>query len=218
MAERDEFGPNLRAARVRRGMTIARLAEVTKVGSDLWEGLERNDLSRWPTGLYARAYVRAYALEVGLDPETTVDEFCRCFPAGDRRAGRLVRENAALLGHESKWEDDLAHIEADRRATPSDSGRAPAFFTKRGRIVAAAGDAAAVLLAATAASALLSTRWALAAAVLGLAYHAASLLALGCTPAAWAIDTYLTSRHPSTPRSTSPRFLRLIRGSERAKA
>jgi hypothetical protein len=218
MAERDEFGPNLRAARMRRGMTIAALAEATKVGSDLWEGLERNDLSRWPAGIYARAYVRAYAAEVGLDPEATVDEFCRCFPTGDRRAGRLVRENAALLGHESRWEDDLGHLEHDRRAAPAAPGRAPAFLTNRGRLVAAAGDAAAVAVVATAASALLGTRWASAAAVCAFAYHGSALLALGCTPAVWAIDTYLTSRHPSTPLSASPRFLRLVRGSERAKA
>ena len=218
MAERDEFGPNLRAARIRRGLTIAKLTQATKVGADLWEGLERNDLSRWPTGLYARAYVKTYAIEVGLDPEATVDEFCRSFPAGDRRAGRVVREQAALVGHDSRWEDDIAHLESDRRAAPAAGHRAAAMFTRRGRLVAAIGDGAAVVLVATVSSALLGTRWAPAGAACAFLYHGGALLALGCTPAAWLIDNYISSRHPSEPRSASPRFLRLIRGSERAKA
>ena len=203
---------------MKRGVTIAQLARATKVGSDLWEGLERNDLSRWPGGLYARSYVRAYALEVGLDPDLTVDEFCRCFPAGDRRAGRVVREQAALIGHDSQFEDDLAHVEGDRRAQPSRKHRAHVALTKGGRVVAAMSDATAVALVATAAAALLQTRWAPTAAVCAFAYHGGALLALGATPAAWAIDTYLSSRHPSEPAAGTPRFLRLVRGSERAKA
>lgn len=218
MGEREEFGPNLRGARTRHGITIEQIARATKVGADLWNGLERNDLSRWPTGLYARAYVRAYAIEVGLDPEATVDEFCRCFPTGDRRAGRVVREHAALIGHDLQWKDDLARVDTDRRAEVSGPDLAPIVFTKAGRIVAALGDAAAVLAAATAIAALVPTRWTVAAAVLAFAYHAGSLIALGSTPAVWAIETYMTSRHPSERPAATPRFLRLVRGSERAKA
>ena len=214
MADRDEFGPHLRSARLQRGLTVAQITRATNVSAELWEGLERNDLSRWPGGIFARSYVRAYALQVGLDPEQTVDEFCRCFPAGDRRAGRVVREQAALLGHDTSWQDDLAHVDADRRAAePAELNRPPAIFVRGARPVAAIGDCAAVLLLATIAALALHARWTTAAAVIAIGYHAFSLLGLGATPAVWAIDTYLSSRHPAERRSAAPRLLRLVRDS-----
>src|SRR5204863_4421816 len=84
MSEREAFGPNLRRIRVQRGISLERISEATKVSADFWVGLERNDFSRWPSGIYARAYVRAYAFEIGVDPEATVNEFCRWFAQGDR--------------------------------------------------------------------------------------------------------------------------------------
>ena len=79
MSERDAFGPNLRRIRIQRGISVLDIVSRTNVNAALWEGLERNDLSRWPTGIYARAYVRSYAKAIGVDPESTVDQFCRCF-------------------------------------------------------------------------------------------------------------------------------------------
>lgn len=218
MSERHAFGPNLRRARLQRGISIDQIAESTKISAELWNGLEQNDLSRWPIGLYARAYVRAYALEIGVDPEATVDEFCRCFPAGDRRAGRIVREQAALLGHDLQWRDDLGHIDADRRTEASVVDRVPAVFTKGGRVLAAAADACLVLAASALGKALLPFGWIASAAVCAFLYHAVSLVMLGCTPAVWTLDTYLTHRHPAQRRADKPRFLRLSGGSERAKA
>jgi len=110
------FGPNLRRIRVQRGISLESIAAETKVGIALWAGLERNDLSRWPNGIYARAYVRAYAQAIDLDPEATVDEFCRVFPQGDRRAEPVIRAQAAIVGHaEVAWKDDLPDEDADRR-------------------------------------------------------------------------------------------------------
>lgn len=44
------------------------------------EALERNDVLRLPGGIFTRAFVRAYAVEVGLDPEQTVQDFLAHFP------------------------------------------------------------------------------------------------------------------------------------------
>jgi Uncharacterized protein conserved in bacteria len=90
----------------------------TNVGARFWEALENNDLSRWPNGIYARAYVRGYAKVVGVDPESTVDEFCRCFPQGDRRAEFVIRGQAEIVGHKDlQWRDRVPPIagEIDRR-------------------------------------------------------------------------------------------------------
>ena len=128
MSEREAFGPNLRRLRVQRGISLERIASATKVSADLWSGLEQNNFSRWPTGIYARAYVRAYAIEVGVDPDTTVDEFCRLFPNGDRRAERVVRKQAALVGHDLRWKDDLVGsvIDEKRASVPAGRVRSPA--------------------------------------------------------------------------------------------
>jgi transcriptional regulator with XRE-family HTH domain len=213
MSEREDFGPNLRRLRLGRSITIEHIAASTKVSASLWSGLERNDLSRWPTGIYARAYVRAYAVEIGVDPDATVDEFCRVFPTGDRRAGRVVREQAALIGHDLRWKDDLAHVDTDRRVEPSEPDRPPIAFTRAGRVIAALADAGAVVALAVALAAVLPVGWAAAAAAGAFAYQGVSLVALGCTPAVWTIETFLASRHPSKGRTGSPRFIRLLRGS-----
>ena len=121
MSAREAFGPNLRRIRIQRGVSLEQIAEATKVSVSLWAGLERNDLSRWPTGIYARSYVRVYAHAIGVDPEATVDEFCRWFPEGDRRSVRTIQEHAEIVGHALRWRDDVPPtvLEGDRRGSPS---------------------------------------------------------------------------------------------------
>jgi transcriptional regulator with XRE-family HTH domain len=116
---RDAYGPNLRRIRLERGISLKELAESTKVPVELWAAFERNDVSGWPTGIYARAYVRQYAYAIGLDPDSTVDEFCRWFPQGDRRAEKMVRVHAEIVGHSLEWQDDLPDAtDDDRRDLP----------------------------------------------------------------------------------------------------
>ena len=118
------FGPVLRAARERRGISLHALADDTKVSVDLWKDLEDNDFSRWPPRIYARTYLREYALKVGLDPDTVVNEFCRLFPEhGDRRAEGLLRAHAAIVQHRLDWHDEpLSPEKRDRRAADRAAG------------------------------------------------------------------------------------------------
>ncbi len=74
-----DFGGKLRQARERRGVSLRQIAGSTKISVASLDALERNDLSRLPGGIFSRAFVRSYALEVGLDPEETVREFVECF-------------------------------------------------------------------------------------------------------------------------------------------
>lgn len=74
------FGARLRHERERRKISIASIAESTKILGALLEGLENDDVSRWPIGFYRRAFIRAYAGAIGLDPETVVREFVERFP------------------------------------------------------------------------------------------------------------------------------------------
>ena len=76
----ESFGARMRAVRERRRISIASIAESTKILGALLEGLENDDVSRWPTGLYRRAFMRAYATAIGLEPEPIVREFIARFP------------------------------------------------------------------------------------------------------------------------------------------
>ena len=121
MTAKDAFGPDLRRTRVRRGVSLEQVAERTKIGVDLWEALERNDFNSWPTGAFARAYIRAYAFAVGVDPDSTIDEFCRWFPQGDRRIGAIIRRQAEAAGRELGGPEDATLSERPRglRLRPS---------------------------------------------------------------------------------------------------
>jgi cytoskeletal protein RodZ len=71
----EDFGLALRATREAAGRTLRDVAEVTKLGVRTLEALERNQIDRLPPGIFRRAVVRAYAKEVGLDPEETLRVF-----------------------------------------------------------------------------------------------------------------------------------------------
>jgi cytoskeletal protein RodZ len=77
---RTDFGPLLRQAREQRGLSLQQVAATTKISARVLDALERNDPSKLPGGIFSRAFVRAYAKEVGLDPEETVTRFVAAFP------------------------------------------------------------------------------------------------------------------------------------------
>ena len=74
------YGARLRQQRERRNVALATISEGTKIKLSLLEGLERNDLSSWPAGIFRRSYFRAYAQAIGLDPDSAVREFLERHP------------------------------------------------------------------------------------------------------------------------------------------
>src|SRR5437867_11790484 len=82
-----DVGTKLREARERRGVSLRAIAGATKISMAVLEALERNDVSRLPGGIFSRSFVRAYAVEVGLDPEATIQEFVAQFPVDSVTAG-----------------------------------------------------------------------------------------------------------------------------------
>ena len=73
------FGEMLRRQRERQGIALKAVAEQTKIGSSMLAALERGDCSKWPGGIYSRAWIRAYATAIGLDPDDVGAQFNRCF-------------------------------------------------------------------------------------------------------------------------------------------
>jgi len=201
--EKETFGPVLRAARERRGVTLKQLAAETKLSVELWESLEENDLSRWPKRVFARSYIRDYALRVGLDADEVVNEFCRLFPEwGDRRAERVIREKAQIIAHELEWEDLPT---PQRRA--SDRSDAPGFFVRNSvRLVAVALDVPAMFGLGFAGALLGFGYWpSTAAAAVGYSVLATAFLgrSFGYVAAEWIIKTL--GAIPATRRLLSSR-------------
>ena len=139
MSERDTFGPRMRRERERRGISLETIATLTNVSIELWKGFESNDFSRWPKGVFARAFVRDYAKAVGLDANEVVDDFCRLVPLGDRRMVPLIREQARLIGHEPAVQDDPSFMPGgvDRRGADAPAAPPPARMRLVPRILRA---------------------------------------------------------------------------------
>lgn len=74
------FGSKLRMQREGQGVSLASIAESTKIKISLLDGLERGDVSQWPRGLFRRAYLRDYAAAIGIPAEPLVAEFTRLYP------------------------------------------------------------------------------------------------------------------------------------------
>jgi cytoskeleton protein RodZ len=103
-----DFGAQLKQARESRGISLRQIATSTKISVVALEALERGDFSRLPGGIFSRAFVRSYALEVGLNPDQIVEQF-------------LVELGAAVPAEDDTprpdvTDDDRAFLERQRKA------------------------------------------------------------------------------------------------------
>jgi len=98
-------GARLREAREKRGVSLRQIANSTRISVMSLEALERNDMARLPGGIFTRSFIRAYAAEVGLDPDRTIQEFLAELPAA---AATAAKHPAGL--------EDSEKLESDRQA------------------------------------------------------------------------------------------------------
>jgi transcriptional regulator with XRE-family HTH domain len=185
----EPFGRRLRRERERRQIALASISANTKISVALFEALEREDVSRWPTGIFRRAFIRAYATGIGLDPDIVVQEFLERFPdptealptvPPDPRASSSARESARSTV---------------LRLTLADTGGA----FKRGRVLgdmgrrwAAVACDAAVLMAVAVGVFVACGRFWLPLGVSTLGYYWGAIVLLGNTPGVclWAPATH----------------------------
>ena len=76
----DSLGARLRYERERRQISLPSIAERTKIGLGLLQALERDDVSRWPGGIFRKSFVRSYAEAIGLNADEIVREFTERYP------------------------------------------------------------------------------------------------------------------------------------------
>jgi hypothetical protein len=128
----DSFGRRLRMERERREIPLETIAASTKIKRSLLVDLERDDLSKWPQGIFGRGFVREYAASIGLAPEPVVAEFVRLF--AEQQPGELQTPTSA----ESDQELRLTLAEGGRHPLASMALRLTAAALEAGAIAAAA--------------------------------------------------------------------------------
>ena len=104
---RQAFSTTLRTHREQLGITLSDIADTTKINVALLAALERGDVSRWPAGIFRRAFFREYVLAIGLSPASLLNEFVRLFPD----------EPTAAAAHERPAEFRLALAATDTPAS-----------------------------------------------------------------------------------------------------
>lgn len=155
-------------------MSIASIAESTKILPALLEGLENGDVTRWPTGLYRRSFIRAYASGIGLDAEPLVREFLQHFPDPEDAATALPLPPAPPAPKPT-WS-------ALRLTFPDGVPLGPTVLEElRWRIVAVAVDAFCIGVAGVLSYSLLGMLWA-PLCIIGALYFFVSVLVTGTTP------------------------------------
>ena len=76
-----DIGAQFRSTREAHGLSLETLAQRTRVQPRFLTAIEENDLRSIPPKPFGRGFVRAYAREVGLDPERAVHDYFGQFPA-----------------------------------------------------------------------------------------------------------------------------------------
>ena len=195
----DEFGPRLRRERERRKISLASISANTKVSISLFEALERDDLSRWPCGIFRRSFVRSYAEAIGLDGDEIIREFLERFPdpadaarlelAGDHTAeppARLARCAALRLTLADSW-------------TPFAGGAILSAIARRSAAVAV--DAAITALVSVALFLTLGSFW-IPLTIFMACYYWGGILLLGNSPG---VCLQGPAEHRDPPGSDTPR-------------
>ena len=73
----NSIGERLRQERLRQGLDLNQIGELTKIGSLMLEAIEADDFDKLPGSFFARSFVRQYARALGLDEEEFETELMR---------------------------------------------------------------------------------------------------------------------------------------------
>jgi transcriptional regulator with XRE-family HTH domain len=176
----ESFGHRLRRERERRQIPLASIAANTKINVSLFEGLERDDVSRWPSGIFRRSFIRAYAIAIGLNPDELTREFLGRFPDSiqpiDALAHRPLSRDQGSPGPAA--ESSLRLTLADT-GVPFTGGR---FLAPMGRRLSAAACDMGVIAAVGVGLFVVLDRFWMPFCVSTLLYYVVGILVLGNTP------------------------------------
>ena len=66
------LGEELRHKREQRGITLAEIAEATRIGTRFLKAIETDNFSILPGGIFTRSFIRAYAKHVGMNEDEAI--------------------------------------------------------------------------------------------------------------------------------------------------
>jgi Helix-turn-helix domain len=182
MTTDESFGRRLRRERERRQIALASISASTKINVAVFEALEREDVSRWPTGIFRRAFIRAYAENIGLDADDVLREFLERFPDPTERLAPVTQSlTTSAPRRRTPLRLTLADADAPLIGSPRGSlGGSPPGNLGR-RLAAVACDASIVVAIAAGVFIASGTFW-LPLTIVMLSYYAGGVVALGNTP------------------------------------
>ena len=171
------FGNRLRLERERRRISLTSIATNTKIGLTLLQGLERDDVSRWPSGIFRRSFIRAYAEAIGLDADAISREFFELFPDPGEPPRVVPPDPAPVTVRKASRDAVLRLTLADPGATLARG----VLKTVLRRSAATALDLSALTAIGAALFIALHQFW-IPIAIATLSYYVASIVILGNTP------------------------------------
>lgn len=125
------FGNKFRRARESKKLSLDDVSNVTKIGSRMLKAIEEEDFDQLPGGVFNKGFIRAYAKQLGLDPEEAVSDYLACSQAqvsspegldSERRSGSDRRKvvapasskNAPKSEPSVEVEEELPHLHLPR--------------------------------------------------------------------------------------------------------
>jgi cytoskeleton protein RodZ len=69
------FGNSFKKARESKGLTVAQIADETRISARFLEAIENEDFQLLPGGIFNRGFIRTYAARLGLDAVAAVKEY-----------------------------------------------------------------------------------------------------------------------------------------------
>jgi transcriptional regulator with XRE-family HTH domain len=178
---REEFCAALKAARERKGITLAEITKTTNIPSSLFAGLEHGNLRYWPGGLFRRSFFRDYARAIGLPAAESCAAFVLLFPdeASADRGHTPGDASPKPPAPSPDWASEL-RLELDAAWHGPRS-------SIRSRVLTGAVDAAAVILVAIALAWVADEDRPATIATVALTYFCLATPLFGGSPAQWLI-------------------------------
>src|SRR5262245_54300369 len=110
-----DMGESLRMAREQQGLSLEVISQRTKINTEKLRAIEENDIQRLPSGIFLRGFLRAYAREVGLDVEDTVNRYLAQFESEvsiveDDTPYAPVEETPAEISDTQRIEESLREM------------------------------------------------------------------------------------------------------------
>jgi transcriptional regulator with XRE-family HTH domain len=192
----DLLGRRLRSERERRLITLESIAASTKINITLLRDLERDDVSRWPSGIFRRSFIRSYAEAIGLEGDEIAEEFLERYPD--------VEQLQAIAALPAKGERPKTRPKTVLRLTLADGAQpfsgGQLLKSIGARAKAVGWDCAATLALAALAFLILGTFW-VPFGVVTICYYGAGILILGNSPGVY---LFAPKADDDTPQMPTP--------------